>query len=127
MLQTTCAADRTALLETAYGAYRYYPLDAVEGARELPIPLKVLVENVLRTVEDDDEARVLVERIVEAGRAGVKGEEIEFGPARVLFRGSGVRRLRGDARGVREARGGSGCYQPARAVRPRDRSLRHRG
>lgn len=76
---------RTRTIEAGGRAYAYYPVDAVEGACELPISLKVLVENILRNVSDGDTASLLVKRIVEAGREGEAGGEIEFSPARVLF------------------------------------------
>ena len=81
----THANDRAELLETPYGTYRYYPVCTIEGADELPIPLKVLLENVLRNVEDDSAAHLFAERIVRAGSAGDVGDEVEFSPARVLF------------------------------------------
>lgn len=65
--------------------YRIFPLSAVEGASRLPLALKVMVENVLRNVKDDEKAKQLVGRIVDAGLKGVVGDEIEFAPARVLF------------------------------------------
>ena len=45
----------------------------------------MLLENVLRNAETPEAAEELAARIVEAGRAGVVGSEIEFSPARVLF------------------------------------------
>ncbi len=65
--------------------YRYFPLKGIEGIERLPLALKVLVENVLRNVDDDTYARELVDRIVKAGLNGEVGSEIEFAPARVLF------------------------------------------
>ena len=64
--------------------YTYYPLSAVEGADKLPFSLSVLLENVLRNGSDADAPRMAA-RIVEAGRAGATGDEVEFSPARVLF------------------------------------------
>ncbi len=65
--------------------YSYYPLDAVEGTQRLPLALKILVENVLRNVADEEQALHQAQRIVAAGLAGKTGEEVEFMPARVLF------------------------------------------
>ena len=65
--------------------YQIYPLDGIEGVARLPLALKVLVENVLRNVDDEAKANRLIGRIVEAGLEGKVGDEIEFAPARVLF------------------------------------------
>lgn len=76
---------REAKLQAGANSYTYFPVSAVEGADKLPLSLLVLLENVLRNVSDDDEARLFSQRIVEAGLAGQAGEEIAFSPARVLF------------------------------------------
>ncbi len=65
--------------------YRYYPVSAIPGAQTLPYALTVLLENVLRNVEDQQVAEELAHRIVAAGNAGKVGDEVEFMPARVLF------------------------------------------
>ncbi len=75
----------TKLLEVGNVAYEYYPVSGVAGAEKLPYSLTVLLENVLRNARSADEAQVYARRIVEAGLAGVAGEEVEFAPARVLF------------------------------------------
>ena len=66
-------------------SYSYYPIDAVEGVEKLPFSLRIVLENVLRNAETAEQAKMLSERIVEAGLKGEAGEEIEFMPARVLF------------------------------------------
>ena len=65
--------------------YAYYPISQVEGAQKLPYSLKVLLENILRLAPDEDRARELSTRLIEAGVQGRQGDEIEFTPARVLF------------------------------------------
>ncbi len=65
--------------------YRYYPVSAIPGTETLPYALTVLLENVLRNVQDQQVAEELAHRIVEAGRSGAVGDEVEFSPARVLF------------------------------------------
>ena len=65
--------------------YRYYPVSAIEGADKLPFSLKVVLENVLRNACSDEDATAMANSIVCAGAAGQVGDEIEFGPARVLF------------------------------------------
>ena len=75
----------TASLNIQGKEYEYYSVADVEGAQRLPYSLSVLVENVLRNVENSDDAQRFVRRIVDAGLAGKSGEEIEFAPARVLF------------------------------------------
>ena len=74
-----------ARLDVGDASYRYYPIERIEGAAVLPRSLKVLLENVLRNVDDDEARQELAERIVEAATAGKQGEEVEFSPARVLF------------------------------------------
>lgn len=65
--------------------YTYYPVRAVAGSETLPYALTILLENVLRNVEDVQVAEELARRIVAAGNAGEVGSEVEFSPARVLF------------------------------------------
>ena len=65
--------------------YSYFALKDIEGAEKLPYSLKVLTENVLRNVENEDEANQMVSRIIDAATSKQAGEEIEFSPARVLF------------------------------------------
>ena len=65
--------------------YAYYPIRQVEGSEKLPYALKVLLENILRLAPDEERARELSERLIEAGVQGRQGDEIEFTPARVLF------------------------------------------
>ena len=73
------------VLSVAGKDYVFYPIDAVQDTEKLPLSLKILVENVLRNVKDEQQALCFAQRIVEAGLAGRTGEEIEFMPARVLF------------------------------------------
>ena len=79
------ASPFAARLEAGGATYTYFPVSAIEGSAELPYALKVLLENVLRNGEDADAARELARRVVDAGRAGTVGDEVEFRPARVLF------------------------------------------
>ncbi len=73
-------------LQTASGAYTYYPIDQVEGAGKLPRSLAILLENVLRNTADADVAQAFARRVVDAGLEGqASTEEVEFSPARVLF------------------------------------------
>ena len=74
-----------AALRVGEAGYTYYPVAAVEGHEKLPFSLTVLLENVLRNGATGAEARLLAERVVEAGLAGAKGAEVEFMPARVLL------------------------------------------
>ncbi len=78
-------SSRLGTLITDFGSYSYYPLDRIEGSSQMPLPLKVLIENIIRNVKDDAQADVLVSRVIEAGRAGAVGDEVSFSPARVLF------------------------------------------
>ena len=77
--------NRAAQLTVGTKSYTYFPVSQVEGYAALPYSLTVLLENILRNARSDEEAKILSERLVEAGTKGVTGEEIEFSPARVLF------------------------------------------
>lgn len=77
--------NRAAQLTVGSKTYTYFPVSQVEGYAVLPYSLTVLLENILRNARSDEEAKILSERLVEAGTKGVTGEEIEFSPARVLF------------------------------------------
>lgn len=66
-------------------SYCYYPISQVEGSEKLPRSLQILLENILRSVEDPQEAAELAGRLVEAGLSGKPGDEVSFSPARVLF------------------------------------------
>lgn len=77
--------NRAAQLTVGTKTYTYFPVSQVEGYAALPYSLTVLLENILRNARSDEEAKILSERLVEAGTKGVTGEEIEFSPARVLF------------------------------------------
>ena len=122
---------RASVVETAAGSYAYYPISQVEGAEDAPLALKVLIENVLRKVADDGEATLLARRIVDAAHAGETGSEVEFSPARVLFQDFTGVPVFVDFAVMREACAKLGGRpvgdQPARALRPCDRPLRHRG
>ena len=39
-------------LSVAGQRYAFYPVDAIQGTERLPLSLKILVENVLRNVQD---------------------------------------------------------------------------
>ncbi len=65
--------------------YTYYPLSQIKDADILPFSLKVVLENVLRNVSDEEAAASMAARIVNAAQAGQAGDEVEFMPARVLY------------------------------------------
>ncbi len=65
--------------------YTIYPTAAVAGSEKLPYSLRILLENILRTVEDGEARTAYVERLMAAGLAGEQGGEIEYMPARVLL------------------------------------------
>lgn len=72
-------------LHASGAQYSYYPVSQIPGANELPFALKVVLENVLRNVEDAQEAQTMADRIVAAAQAGNAGDEVSFMPARVLY------------------------------------------
>lgn len=73
------------ILEVGDKRYAFYPISGIEGAEKLPLPLKVLLENVLRNARSEEDALRMAQSIVEAGCSGRVGDEVEFSPARVLF------------------------------------------
>ena len=72
-------------LDVAGVASRIVDVSGLPGADKLPACLVVLLENVIRRAETDEDALRAAERIVSASEAGAAGDEIEFMPARVLF------------------------------------------
>lgn len=79
------SSKRTAVLHVGDRDYAYYPVSDVEGSERLPYSLTVLLENILRCAKSTDSARILANRLIEAGTKGSAGSEIEFSPSRVLF------------------------------------------
>lgn len=73
------------LLSVGKRQYRYFPVSPIEGSEKLPYSLTVLLENVLRHMDDDEERAQAASRIVKAGLAGEVGEELAYSPARVLL------------------------------------------
>ena len=79
-------AARTPVEIEAGGIRRLaFDVSGIPGAEKLPRALVVLLENVIRRAATDEDACVMAQRVIDAGLAGEKGEEIEFMPARVLF------------------------------------------
>lgn len=78
-------ADERETLLVDGSSYTIYPTSAVEGAEKLPYSLRILLENILRTVSDEDARNAYVQRLLEAGLSGAQGGEIEYMPARVLL------------------------------------------
>ena len=79
------AARSPRTLEVAGIERKVYDVSQIPGAEVLPRALIVLLENVVRRAESDEAAVEAAERVVEAGKAGRQGAEIEYMPARVLF------------------------------------------
>ena len=96
---------------------RIVDVSAIPGADELPACLVVLLENVVRRAQTDEQAVLAASRIIDASRKGSAGEEIEFMPARVLFQDFTGVPVFVDFAAMRDAmveRGGDPC-----AVNPR--------
>ena len=96
---------------------RIVDVSAIPGADELPACLVVLLENVVRRAQTDEQAILAASRIIDASRKGSAGEEIEFMPARVLFQDFTGVPVFVDFAAMRDAmveRGGDPC-----AVNPR--------
>lgn len=77
--------NRISALDVEENSISYYPIASIDGASRLPFSLRILLENVLRNVADDQRASLFVDRILDAGLAGEQGAEIEYMPARVLL------------------------------------------
>lgn len=77
--------SRTATLTVEGEEYLYFPVSQVEGAETLPYALIVLLENVLRCSQDEEEAVLAARYVVEAAQGGVVGEELAYSPSRVLL------------------------------------------
>ena len=72
-------------LEVGSNSYEIYRINTVEGSKNLPYSLKVLLENLLRT---EDGANVTKEQIVKLGAWDENAQpdtEIQFTPARVIM------------------------------------------
>ena len=75
----------TEVLDVDGSSYLIYPVSAVPQSEKLPYSLRILLENLLRTVKDEQARDAYVQRLIEAGLAGQQGGEIEYMPARVLL------------------------------------------
>ncbi len=67
------------------GQYCYISISDIPGADELPVALLILLENVIRRSQSDEEAYRAAQAILQAGLTGSQGAEIAFMPSRVLF------------------------------------------
>ena len=79
------AARRPRTLSSAGVERLAYVVSDVPGAERLPRALVILLENVVRRAETDDDAVRMADAVLRAGLSGTAGDEIEFMPARVLF------------------------------------------
>ena len=79
------AARRPRTLSAAGVERLAYVVSGVPGAERLPRALVILLENVVRRAETDDDAVRMADAVLRAGLSGTAGDEIEFMPARVLF------------------------------------------
>ena len=78
-------AEATQPLVVEGRTYHIYPTATISGSERLPYSLRILLENIARTVDDDAARASYIERLMEAGLAGEQGGEIEYMPARVLL------------------------------------------
>lgn len=85
MTNLDCGSLEPTTLNVSGSSYTIFPVTSIPGVEQLPVSLRILLENVLRRVKDPERKRMYVERIRTAGHAGTAGEEIEFMPSRVLF------------------------------------------
>ncbi len=78
-------AMQTQTLDIDGESFEIFATSQVQGAAKLPHSLHILLENVLRNVDDDATRELYAKRIVDAGMQGAQGGEIEYMPARVLL------------------------------------------
>ena len=79
------ASRNGALLNVANVSRTFVDISKIPGADKLPFALCVLLENVVRCAETDEEAVRFARSIIEAGAEGRSGDEISYMPSRVLF------------------------------------------
>jgi aconitate hydratase len=72
-------------LEVDGTSYEIFRLSAVEGARDLPYSLKVLLENLLRTEDGADTTADSIRAVAQWDPAAEPDTEIQYTPARVLM------------------------------------------
>ncbi len=106
-------SDSTEVLDVEGSSYLIYPISAVPHSEKLPYSLRILLENLLRTVKDEQARNAYVQRLIEAGLAGQQGGEIEYMPARVLLQDFTGVPVFVDLAAMREAAGELGA-NPAR-------------
>ena len=80
----------SAFIEAAGRAFRYFPLQALEGAGgielgNVPYSIRVLLENLLRNGDDDPDTAERIRDLLKGGAASKTAPEIPFFPARVLM------------------------------------------
>jgi len=83
--QSTDSFGAKGSLEVGSNSYEIYRINTVEGSKNLPYSLKVLLENLLRT---EDGANVTKEQIAALGNWDENADpdtEIQFTPARVIM------------------------------------------
>src|SRR5215469_12326698 len=74
-----------AALDVAGTSYQIHRLDAVDGARDLPYSLKILLENLLRTEDGLNVTSDHVTALAGWDPAAEPETEIQFTPARVIM------------------------------------------
>src|SRR5215475_6897068 len=74
-----------AALDVAGTSYQIHRLDAVDGARDLPYSLKILLENLLRTEDGLNVTTDHVRALARWDPAAEPDTEIQFTPARVIM------------------------------------------
>jgi len=74
-----------AALDVAGTSYQIHRLDAVDGARDLPYSLKILLENLLRTEDGLNVTGDHVTALAGWDPAAEPDTEIQFSPARVIL------------------------------------------
>src|SRR3712207_9552443 len=72
-------------LEVGGQAYTMYPLDQVEGAERLPYSLKILLENLLRHLDNSEITGDHIRALAAWDPTAEPDTEIAFTPARVLM------------------------------------------
>ena len=81
-MSSTSGPDTVRTLEVEGRTYRYHALDALPGSADLPLALKLLLENVVRVGEPGSEAAA--DALVGWDPAADAAIEVHFEPSRVL-------------------------------------------
>ncbi len=82
---STTDSTGTQTLEVGDQSYRYHPIHGIEGAKDLPFSLKVLLEDLIRTQDGANTTAEHVAAVAGWDPAATPSVEIQYTPARVVM------------------------------------------